>query len=126
MSLPLWMTIEPVGSETRLMLTAPASGTALKARLPATPSHSRAVITLLESIALWYGMPLRAVVDADASDVRRHPEQWAMLLGDAPSVAVNVEWVGVPAQRRRDAFLAPMGELSRARRLVRYAATGQR
>jgi hypothetical protein len=119
------MTIEPVGSETRLMLTAPAHGTALKARLPATPSHARAVITLLESIALWYGTPLRAVVDADAADVRRRPEAWAMLLGEAPSVAVNVEWVGVPA-RRKDPFLAPMGELSRARRLVRFAATGQR
>lgn len=126
MSLPLWMTIEPIGSETRLMLTAPSAGTALKARLPAKPSHARAVITLLESISLWYGTPLRAVVDADASDVRRHPEQWAMLLGDAPSVAVHVEWVAVPAARRRDAFLAPMGALSRARRLVRFAATGQR
>ena len=126
MSLPLWMSIEPVGSETRLMLTTPAHGTALKARLPPTPSHGRAVITLLESIALWYGTPLRAVVDADASDVRRRPEQWAALLGDAPSVAVNVEWVGVPARRRKDPFLASMGELSHARQLVRFAATGQR
>ena len=126
MSLPLWMTIEPTSSETRLMLSAPQIGTALKARLPVTPSHSRAVITLLEAIALWYGQPLRAVVDADASDVRRHPEQWAMFLGDAPSVAVHVEWVAVPGPRRKDPFLASMGEMSHARRLARFAATGQR
>jgi len=120
------MICTPAATRSSATRCAPSAGTALKARLPATPSHSRAVITLLESIALWYGTPLRAVVDADASDVRRHPEQWAMLLGDAPSVAVNVEWVGVPAKARRDAFLAPMGAHSRARRLVRFAATGQR
>jgi hypothetical protein len=120
------MTIEPVRSETRLMLTAPSHGTVLKARLPATPSHPRAVMTFLESIALWYGAPLRAVVDADASDVRRHPERWAMLLGDAAASAVHIEWVAVPASRRKDRFLAPMGDVARARRLVRFAATGQR
>lgn len=126
MSLPLWMTIEPTGSETRLMLTTPARGTALKARLPSNPCHGRAVVSLLESIALWYGAPLHAVVDADASDVRRHPERWALLLGDLPSAVVDVEWIAVPQVRRRDAFLRPMGELARARRLVRFAATGQR
>jgi hypothetical protein len=110
----------------RALLTAPSRGTVLKARLPATPSHSRAVISLLESICLWSGAPLRAVVDADASDVRRHPERWAMLLGDAPSVAVDVEWVGVPPVQRRDKFLGPMGEFSRARRLIRFATTGHR
>lgn len=65
-------------------------------------------------------------MDADASDLRRHPERWALLLGEAPSVAVQVEWVGVPAARRKDRFLASMGKLSHARRLVRFAATGQR
>lgn len=48
MSLPLWMTIQPISTETPLMLTVPSRGTVLKARLPANPSHSRAVVTLLE------------------------------------------------------------------------------
>jgi hypothetical protein len=83
MSIPLWMSIEPVRSEVRLMLTAPAQGTVLKARLPNPPQHPRAVIALLEAISFWYRQPLHAVVDADAEDVRRNPEQWALLLGDA-------------------------------------------
>ena len=67
MSLPLWMAIEPVGSEVRLMLTAPSERTVLKARLPNPPTHPRAVIALLESLSLWYGRPLRAVIDADGN-----------------------------------------------------------
>ena len=125
MSLPLWMSIEPVGSEVRLMLTCPLDGTVMKARLRNAPAHPRAVIALLEAIALWYGHPLRAVIDADAEDVRRHPERWAMLLGDAPELAVAVEWAAVAA-RRKDPFLAPMGDFASARRLVSFAATGQR
>jgi hypothetical protein len=126
MSLPLWMAIEPVGSEVRLMLTAPSERTVLKARLPNPPTHPRAVIALLESLSLWYGRPLRAVIDADAEDVRRHPERWAMLLGDGPELAVAVEWAAVPAARPRDRFLATMGEFASARKLVSFAATGQR
>ena len=126
MSLPLWISIEPVGPDVLLMLTAPSGGTVLKARLPNPPAHPRAVIALLEALATWYGQPLRAVIDADAADVRRAPERWAMLLGDAPELAVAVEWTTVPAQRRKDRFLASMGDFASARRLVSFAATGQR
>jgi len=108
------------------MLTAPAASTVMKARLPNPPAHPRAVISLLEAIALWYRQPLRAVIDADAEDVRRHPERWAMLLGDAPEMAVAVEWVAVPPARKKDAFLASMGDFARARRLVSFTSTGQR
>jgi hypothetical protein len=66
MSIPLWMSIEPLGSEVRLMLTSPAQGTVLKARLPNPPQHPRAVIALLEAISFWHRQPLHAVVDADA------------------------------------------------------------
>lgn len=126
MSIPLWMSIEPLGSEVRLMLSASAESTVMKARLPNPPQHSRAVIALLEAIALWYGQPLHAVIDADAEDVRRNPERWALLLGDAPELAVAVTWAAVPAIRRKDPFLASMGDFAAARRLVSFAATGQR
>jgi hypothetical protein len=126
MSIPLWMSIEPLGSEVRLMLTAPAQSTVMKARLPNPPQHPRAVMALLEAIALWYRQPLHAVVDADAEDVRRNPERWALLLGDAPELAVAVEWAAVPVVRRKDPFLASMGDFADARRLVSFAATGQR
>jgi hypothetical protein len=126
MSHPLWMSIEPVGSEVRMMLTAPAASTVMKARMPNPPAHSRAVISFLEAIALWYGRPLRAVIDAASEDVRQHPARWATLLGDAPELAVGVEWAAVPRVSKKDRYLAPMGDFARARRLVSFAATGQR
>jgi hypothetical protein len=49
-----------------------ADGEALRDR--ATEINPRALITLLESLSLWYGCPLHAVLDADAEDVRRYPE----------------------------------------------------
>jgi hypothetical protein len=126
MSHPLWMSIEPVGSEVRMMLTEPAASTVMKARMPNPPAHPRAVISFLEAIALWYGQPLRAVIDADAEDVRQNPARWARLLGDAPELAVAVQWAAVPRLAKKDRFLAPMGDFTSARQLVSYAATGQR
>jgi len=37
-----------------------------------------------------------------------------------------VEWAVVPTVRRKDPFLATMGDFAEARRLVSFAATGQR
>ena len=126
MSLPIWMSIEPLFAETRLQLSEPRARSVLRARLPATPQHPRALITLLEAMSLWYGMPLHAVVDADSEDIRRDPEKWAALLGDAPELAVHVHYVSVPVSRRRsrDRFLSAMGDFGRAERLAAFAATG--
>lgn len=127
MSMPIWMSIEPRGTETRLMLSLPGERPALRARLSSSPAHPRALITFLESMSLWHGSPLHAVVDADAEDVRQHPEKWAVLLGDAPELAVRVEWMSVPTKRReRDRFLGTLGDFHPAERLVSFAATGVR
>lgn len=127
MSMPMWMSIEPRGLETRLMLSLPGERPALRARLSSSPAHPRALITLLESLSLWYGCPLHAVLDADAEDVRRCPEKWAVLLGDAPDLAVHVEWVSVPTARRtRDRFLGQLGEFRTGESLIAFAATGVR
>lgn len=125
MSSPLWMSIEPLTAEVRLMLSDPTAGTTLKARLPAPPAHPRALAMLLEALSAWYRLPLQAVLDADAPDVQRHPERWAHLLGDLPGLDIHVEWVARLDARRRDRFLGPMGDFSSARRLVTRAATGQ-
>jgi hypothetical protein len=125
-SLPLFAALEPVGPHVRLMLSEPMAGTSLKARLPSEPRHERSVVLLLEALALWYGQPLHAVIDADASDARRHPERWARLLGDPPEPHVRVEWIGVPKTRHQDRFLETMGDFSAARRLITFGGTGQR
>lgn len=126
MSMPLWMSIEPMTLETRLQLSAPSARSCLRARLPPRPEHPRALITLLEAMTLWYGTPLHAVVDADAEDIRRDPQKWAVLLGDAPELSVRVHYVSVPPSRRtrRDRFLAELGDFGRAERITSFAATG--
>jgi hypothetical protein len=124
--LPLWLSIEPGKSEVRVLLSEPSAGTSLKARLPPEPADPRALMMLLEALSLWYGLPLHAVLDADAEDVRRRPEHWSLLLGDAPDCVVRIEWVAVPHCRKHDRFLESMGPFVQGRKLVSFAATGQR
>jgi hypothetical protein len=122
----LWMAIEPELSETRLLLTHAPTGAALRARLPTVPADPRALGLLLEAITSWYGLPLCAALDADASDVHLHPERWAQLLGDLDERRVRVEWVASPGHDDRDRFLGALGDFRSARRLIVRAATGQR
>jgi hypothetical protein len=123
----LWLSIEPTIPFTRLLLSQPSVGTALKARLSPSPAHPRAVAMLLEALAAWYGLPLCAVLDADGEDVQRHPERWARFLGDIDSPQISVEWMCTSEHvHQRDRFLGPMGDFQHARRLLTFAATGQR
>lgn len=127
MSTPLWMSIEPLSNETRLVLSVPISGIALKARLPGLPAHPRAVTMLLESISAWYRRPLTAAIDADALGVQHHAEGWCELLGDVPGLDVTVEWVShTEGKRERDRFFGALGGMRSTERLATIAATGQR
>jgi len=126
---PLWMSIEPLGPEVRVLLTEPGAGPALKARLPCPPASDRAVPALLEALSCWYGLPLHAVLDADASDVRHHPDRWALLVGDVRGFEVSVIWATRPQARelaRRRRLLDSMGDFESARKLLTFTATGQR
>lgn len=124
---PLWMSIDPGHDETRLMLTEARVGAALRARLPPVPRQPRALTQLLEAVSAWYGTPLTAVIDAGASGAWHHPQRWAQLLGEIDGEQVRVEWVVVPTRaERRDRFLGELGDFSAARRLLTFAATGQR
>ena len=106
------------------MLTDSIDGPALKARLPATPAHERAVAMLLEALVAWYGLPLCAVLDADAEDVQRHPDRWALALGDLASPQIAVEWVSPASVPLADRELDGVADFKRARRLITLAATG--
>jgi hypothetical protein len=124
--LPLWITIEPNPTEVRLVLTEPGVGPALKARLP-LPAQARAVSLLLESLSTWYQQPLHAVLDADAEDIRLHPERWALLAGDLAVQQVSVQWARRPQaarQKERSRFLQELGEFRSARQLLGFATTG--
>jgi hypothetical protein len=64
----IWVAIHPRGSETRVLATAGAGSTLLKARLVAKPWHQRALPSLLEALALWQSRPVHAVLVVDKAD----------------------------------------------------------
>jgi len=124
---PLWMSIDPGHDETRLMLTEARVGAALRARLPPVPRQPQALAQLLSALSAWYGLPLTAVIDAGAEGALHHPERWAQLLGEIDGEQVRVEWVVVPVRaKRRDRFLGELCDFTAAKRLLTFAATGQR
>lgn len=57
--------LQTTSTEVRLLIASPDLGDVLKARLPLHPAHPRALLTLLESMALWGGAPLTAVISAE-------------------------------------------------------------
>lgn len=125
-SLPLWMTIEPTLTFSQLLLAKPGVGTLLKARLSPTPARPGGLSQLLEALSAWEGLPLCAVVDADAEDIERHPGAWARLLGEArDSAHVSVEW-SHPATSKagRPRFFEGMGDFSSARKLLGRSVLG--
>jgi hypothetical protein len=63
----IWVGIDSTSQETRV-LAMTASETLLKARLCAMVQHPRALPTLLEALALWQGMPVRAALVVDSPD----------------------------------------------------------
>ena len=77
-------------------------GDTLKARLPPRPHHPRALLTLLEGLALWSGQPLHAAISAATL---HPPSSAAALFGDdlAPldSALVRFDFVDPPERRRR-------------------------
>jgi hypothetical protein len=96
-----WKTVLQVTRNSAFLLVTSDGEDLLKARLNASPSHPRALLTLLEGLALWRGEALDVVVSAGVSS-----EDWAMpaLFGDelfpAESQLVRYHIVH-PARRAR-------------------------
>jgi hypothetical protein len=68
MAMALWIAVKPTRSCTKILVTAGVERTLLKANLAREPAHPRALVTLLEAVALWQGERVHAVLDAAASD----------------------------------------------------------
>jgi hypothetical protein len=83
--------------------------------LPLTLAQPQALTLFLEALVAWFGLPLCAVLDADAEDVRRRPEFWARFHAEADSPHISVEWRAVPLPNQ-SRFLAAVGSSRRARR----------
>jgi hypothetical protein len=64
----IWIAIRPGRTGTRVLATAGAQETLLKANLASEPAHPRAVPALLEAVALWQGEQVRAALCVGGRD----------------------------------------------------------
>jgi hypothetical protein len=106
-------TLQPTPRVVRLLLTDPDRNEVLKAAMPPFPRHPRALLTLLEALALWVGEPLTAAISAEPSVDRRCGEA---LFGDGllplDSALVRFELLA-PTRRRRT--IAGVGDFRQLR-----------
>ena len=107
--------------EVRVLVIDPQQGDLLKARLPPVTQHPRALLTLLEGVALWRGQPLRVVVNATSAGDGRPCWSGSGLFGDelwpGESQLVRYEVGGRDPRPRR---LAGLGDF----RPLRAASQG--
>ena len=66
-----WPTTIRLDQDLRLLVTDPQGQDQIKARLPLRPKHPRALLTLLEGVALYSGEPLYVVISAG-----NRPDDW--------------------------------------------------
>lgn len=98
--------------ECQVLAVRPPGTDLLKARLPLAPPHPRALLTLLEGLALWSGYPLHVAVSVeDPSDTLG-----SGIFGDElfPGESQLVHWdLGSPGRR---VALRGMGDFRALRR----------
>jgi hypothetical protein len=97
-----WTTsLRVTAHETTLLVVDAELGDVLKARLPMPPRHPRALLTLLEGLALFAGQPLSVAISAAWSSA---PWLDSGLFGDElwPAESLLVRFVAArPGRRRR-------------------------
>lgn len=117
----LWVGIDPRPPRARILAMAGAEETVLKARLQPAPKHPRALATLLEALALWQGVPVRAALAVGDE------EPWCDTglyhvgfddFGQTPLYSVNVV-SRLQRPRRRDE-LSGMGDFRDLRQLLLF------
>jgi hypothetical protein len=117
----LWVAIESRCNETRILAMSGPKETVLKARLSATTQHRLALPSLLEALAMWQGMPVRAVVVADAPDgsalARLKLDHMLADVGENP--LFTLELVHGHKRRHRD-VLDAMGAFHDLRQLAMF------
>jgi hypothetical protein len=114
-----WPTTIRIGAEDlKLLVTSPAGDDLLKARLPLRPPHPRALLTLLEGVALLSGEPLYVVISAgNRRDDWLGCETWPDDLWPAESPLVRFDFAVPPTGARRR--IRGVGDFRSVRRQLR-------
>jgi hypothetical protein len=114
-----WPTTIRIGAEDlKLLVTSPQGDDRIKARLPLRPPHPRALLTLLEGVALFSGEPLYVVISAGESrEDWLGCEAWGDDLWPAESPLVHFDFAIPPPRTRRT--LRGVGNFRSVRRQLR-------
>ena len=114
-----WPTTIRLDQDLRLLVTDPQGKDQIKARLPLRPKHPRALLTLLEGVALYSGEPLYAVISAgNHLDDWLGCETWGEDLWPAESPLVQFDFV-TPHASRPGRPLRGVGDFRVLRRQLR-------
>ncbi len=113
-----WSTTLRFGKELKLLVTSPEGDDLIKARLPIRPPHPRALLTMLEGVALYSGEPMYAVISAGSDrDDGLDWEHWCDDLWPAESALVQFDFA--PPARRARRQLRGVGDFRAVRRQLR-------
>lgn len=116
----VWMAIAPEAHATRVIAMAGPGETILKARLAPSPGHPRAMATLLEAVALWQGMQVRAALCAAEKDGGCDTSIYRDAFMDLGGPLYTLDWVPGPRVRRRHRDVHGVGAFADLRQLVLF------
>ena len=118
----MWPVTLRLDKDLRLLVTSAGGDDLIKARLPLRPPHPRALLTMLEGIALFSGEAICAVVSAGSHQTDwGDAEQWCDDLWPAESPLVQFDYAfpAVGARRR----LRGVGDFRAVRRQLRLGGS---
>lgn len=110
--------VEATARSTKLLVTDAAGDEVLKAALPSRPLHPRALLTVLEGMALWAGEPLTAAICAGPS-LPRGIDEALFGVGLVPMDSALVRFEVVAPLRGRRRTLSGLGDFRRLRLVQR-------
>ncbi|MFN2428204.1 MAG: hypothetical protein ABR587_17350 [Candidatus Binatia bacterium] len=101
------------------LLVSDAQGDILKAQLPSRPDHCRALMFMLEALALWHGRPLSVAVSVD------YPVDHSFGMGpfgdDWPDASALVRFEFIGASSPAGSRISGIGDFEVVRRMQRWS-----
>ncbi len=115
----VWLALCPGKTSTRVVVMRGPNELIMKAQLRLSPSSPRAVLALLEALALWEGVKVRAalVVDEDSAHGQSSLYRDTVALFGDESALYSLEWVPRVRVHRHDE-LHGVGEFRDLERLL--------
>ena len=117
----IWMGVIPDRNSTRILVLDGPGQPILKARLPQSPQHPRAIQALAEALALWFNRPVHAAIAADGPEPFCDTTPWQNVLDsitNGPLCEIQIVARARPP-RERDG-LGGLGDFKDVRQLLLF------